>query len=103
MVGLLAADVVLSNTKVVRNAPQWTYRCNRKGHFSSRCFSKTTGPTPLEEVDSSLPEIETAAPFWMLSTIMSSWKVSLTVQNTQVEFTGAADAAITEKAYEALH
>ncbi len=33
------------------------HKCNRKGHFSSKCFSKTAAPTPMAEMDSPDSEI----------------------------------------------
>lgn len=79
------------------------HRCNRKGHFSSRCFSKISGSAPLSEVDSALPE--TAFLDAVNDETVPSWMVTLTVENRQVEFkvdTGASVTAITEETYEAL-
>ena len=80
------------------------HRCNRKGHFSSRCFSKTAGPSTLAEVDAT----PTEAVF--LDAVndgeVSTWKVTLSVQCQPVEFkidTGAAVTAINEETYRALH
>ena len=33
------------------------HRCNRKGHFSSKRFSKTAAPTTIAEVDTPQPEM----------------------------------------------
>ena len=76
------------------------HRCN----FSSRCFSKTAGPSTLAEVDAT----PTEAVF--LDAVndgeVSTWKVTLSVQCQPVEFkidTGAAVTAINEETYRALH
>ena len=65
--------------------------CNRKGHFSSKCFSKTAAPTTISEVDSPQPEIT------YLDTVSdcasTSWVTTVSMLNHTVEFkidTGAA-------------
>ncbi len=79
------------------------HRCNRKGHFSSRCFSRIPGPAPIAEIDSTLPEAA------FLDAVndgtSSSWMVTVTMGNQLIEFkmdTGAGVTAITEETYAIL-
>ena len=99
-----AADVAMNNIKVVISALHMQtatcHRCNRKGHFSSKCFSKTVGPNSLAEVDAEAVFLDAVN-----NGEVSIWKVTLSIQNRHIEFkidTGAAVTAINEETYKAL-
>ena len=98
------------------------HRCNRRGHYSSLCFSKTkkqtfsvdTSPTDELSVDTTpsekLPPVEelsldTAFLDAMATSSESSWYVTVTLDTKVVQFkldTGAAVTAISEETYRAL-
>jgi len=78
---LLAAGVIKKQTKKKTKGERCPTseatcrRCNRKGHFGTNCFSRTTAP--LAEVDPDLPETgfldavsNTAASCWMVTLTM---------------------------------
>lgn len=80
------------------------YRCNRKGHYESQCFSKTVAPT--EELTAT-DELTTTDAF--LGTMNNeqncSWVVSVQVGNVTLPFkldTGAQVTAISEHTFKQL-
>ena len=95
------------------------FRCNRKGHFSSQCLSKTMGEltTPLyQQTDEDLPDDDPYSDAVFLSAdavyvdavhnSLTQWNISVTVRAHPVVFkvdTGAEVTALSEKTYDLLH
>ncbi len=72
------------------------HRCGRKGHFSSRCFSKITA---LSEVD---PTFQDTSYLDAVNDSSATWMVTLKIKKIDVQFkvdTGAGVTAITEGTY----
>ena len=75
------------------------HKCNRKGHFSSKCFSKTVARTPISEVDCPDTEIFLDA---VSDHTSNTWRTTVSMLDKLVEFkidTGAGVTAITETTY----
>ncbi len=70
------------------------HRCGRKGHFSSRCFSKITA---LSEIDPTFEE--TSYLDAVNGSSASTWMITLKIKGIDIQFkvdTGAGVTAITE-------
>ena len=75
------------------------YKCNRKGHFSSQCFSKTVAAS-AEELS-----LDTAFLGALNSGKTSPWTVTLKLEGTDIHFkidTGAEVTAISERTFKSL-
>ena len=75
------------------------YKCNRKGHFSSQCFSKTVAAS-AEELS-----LDTAFLRVLNSGKISPWTVTLKLQGMNTHFkmdTGAEVTAISERIFHSL-
>lgn len=92
-------------------------KCNRKGHFTSKCLSKTVAEVTMQmdnlttTGESSHPDEPFDSDFVFLNTIEgngnskdigTSWNVVITIENTQISFkvdTGAEVTAMSESAW----
>ena len=78
------------------------FKCNRKGHYGTQCFSKTVAMVAAQILD----EEEDAAFLFLLSTNQeSAWSVSVRLDNKEIPFkldTGEEVTAISEEAYQML-
>ena len=75
------------------------HKCNRKGHFSSQCFSKTVAGRTNEL------SLDTAFVGTVTSTQQMSWTTILLIKGREVSFkldTGAEVTAISEETYHQL-
>ena len=77
------------------------YKCNRKGHFGARCFSKTQAAATNEmNMDTAYLDIVDA-----VTENKFSWHCKIQMKNTAVDFkldTGAEVTAIMEETYKTL-
>jgi len=87
------------------------HRCNRKGHYSSQCLSKTVFAASQEDMafqQDSIISDEPVANHYLdaiRTSQESSWSVKLHVDSQEVTFkidTGAEVTAISEKVYQDL-
>ena len=75
------------------------HKCNRKGHFQSKCFSKTVAATTSEL------SLDTAFVGTVSSKQQSPWTTTLLVEGKEVSFkldTGAEVTAISEQTFQRL-
>ena len=78
------------------------FKCNRKGHYGTQCFSKTVAALASESVE---PEDDAAFLFPLHTNQEPAWSVNIRLDDKDVEFkldTGAEVTAITEDAWETL-
>ena len=74
-----------------------SFKCNRKGHFSSKCFSKTVAPS-AEELT-----LETAFLGVLNSGKISPWTVTLKLQGKNAHFKMDMSAEVTAISECTLH
>ena len=80
------------------------HKCNRKGHFSVQCFSKTTAAA-THELSLDMAFLGMAFLGMVTSAQEPSWTITLMLGNRQITFkfdTGAEVTAVSEEVYQSL-
>ena len=80
------------------------HRCQKKGHYSTQCYSKRTSTAPVSEVTSE-SHLDTAFLDTLTTGLETSWTIKLQLQRQMLTFkmdTGAEVTAISEESYKNL-
>ena len=80
------------------------HRCQKKGHYSTQCYSKRTSTAPISEVTSE-SHLDTAFLDTLTTGLETSWTIKLQLQRQMLTFkmdTGAEVTAISEESYKNL-
>ena len=80
------------------------HRCQKKGHYSTQCYSKGTSTAPVSEVTSE-SHLDTAFLDTLTTGLETSWTIKLQLQRQMLTFkmdTGAEVTAISEESYKNL-
>ena len=80
------------------------HRCQKKGHYSTQCYSKRTSTAPVSEVTSE-SHLDTAFLDTLTTGLETSWTIKLQLQRQMLTFkmdTGAEVTAISEESYRNL-
>lgn len=101
-----APDVVKTNMleKKCPAASATCCKCNKKGHYSAQCFSKTQNST-VKQVTTHELSLDTAFLDVMTTNQETTWNMTVTLNSKPVEFkldTGPAVTAISEEVFKTL-
>ena len=80
------------------------HRCNKKGHYSSCCYSKVVGEVNTHSSPNEM-ELDTVFLDTLISDANEYWKARIEVNGTKLQFkvdTGAEVTAMSEKDYQGL-
>ena len=81
------------------------HKCNKKGHYSAQCFSKTHRDTADRQATAHELSLDSAFLDVMTTKPATTWNITVTMNSKPVEFkldTGAAVTAISEKVFKTV-